>query len=86
VAALIREATLIDVTIQIVACRDPNDDQLLALAVAGQATCIITGDADLLQLHPFQEIPILSPDAFLSALDAPDTSAAIDEALSANNS
>src|SRR5258708_10566084 len=57
---------LIDVNVPVVACRDPKDDKFLALALAIQADCIITGDEDLLVLHPFREIPILSPGHFLS--------------------
>lgn len=46
-------------------CRDPDDDMFLDLALAANAVCIITGDSDLLTLHPFQKIPILSPGNFL---------------------
>jgi uncharacterized protein len=42
-------------------CRDPDDDEVLALALAAQVDLIISGDDDLLVLHPFQGIPILSP-------------------------
>ncbi len=42
-------------------CRDPNDDKLLETALQGQADCIVTGDADLLVMSPFQGIPILTP-------------------------
>jgi putative PIN family toxin of toxin-antitoxin system len=31
-------------------CRDPDDDQVLAIAVAGAADVLVTGDADLLAL------------------------------------
>lgn len=64
-AGLIREATLIEPTEAIAACRDPKDDKYLELAVAGEATCIVTGDRDLLILDPFRGIPILGPRAFL---------------------
>ena len=49
----------------ITACRDPRDDKYLELAVACNASCIITGDKDLLILHPFRGIPILSAADFL---------------------
>lgn len=49
----------------ITACRDPKDNMILEVAVNGDAHCIITGDADLLALHPFQSISILTPSAFL---------------------
>lgn len=45
----------------ILASRDVRDYELLELAVAGQATCIITGDPDLLDLHPFRGIPSSRP-------------------------
>ncbi|MDM8173124.1 putative toxin-antitoxin system toxin component, PIN family [Olivibacter sp. 47] len=50
----------------ITACRDPKDDKYLSLAVSAQASCIITGDKDLLVLHPFDKIPILNPTDFLT--------------------
>jgi len=40
--------------------RDPDDDAVLALAVAAQADLIITGDADLLVLGAHADIPILT--------------------------
>jgi|SRR5215213_2168149 len=42
-------------------CRDVDDDNILAAAVAGNCECIITGDKDLLVLKQFQGINILSP-------------------------
>lgn len=42
-------------------CRDPDDDLVLATAVAGKADLIITGDNDLLVLKSFQSVRILSP-------------------------
>jgi predicted nucleic acid-binding protein len=42
-------------------CRDPDDDEVLALAIAAQADLIISGDNDLLVLQQFNGIPILSP-------------------------
>lgn len=64
-AALARESQWIDAGVQITACRDPKDDKFLSLAVSGHATHIITGDSDLLALHPFQGIQILQPQVFL---------------------
>jgi putative PIN family toxin of toxin-antitoxin system len=54
----------------IAACRDPRDDQFLEVAVSGKADVLVTGDEDLLVLHPFAGIPILPPAAFLRMLDA----------------
>jgi putative PIN family toxin of toxin-antitoxin system len=54
---------------RITACRDPKDDKFLEVAVAGKADVIVSGDQDLLVLHPFAGIPIVSPAAFLQMLD-----------------
>ena len=64
-AVLVRRSSLIEPTLRITACRDPKDNQILELAVSGQANFIITGDDDLLVLHPFQNIEILTPDTWL---------------------
>jgi len=48
------------------ACRDPRDDKFLELAVHGQAGVLITGDEDLLALHPFRGIAIPTPAEFLA--------------------
>lgn len=56
---------------RIEACRDPKDDQILEVAVEGEADVIVTGDDDLLVLHPFQGIPIVGPAEFLARLDQP---------------
>jgi len=74
VAFLVRLDDLIDwvqPTRAIRACRDPKDDQFLEAAVHGNADALITGDADLLALHPFHDIPILTPDRFLSGFASP---------------
>lgn len=57
---------LVIVSEPVIACRDPKDDKFLALALAIKADCIVTGDQDLLVLHPFQKIPILTPGDFLT--------------------
>jgi putative PIN family toxin of toxin-antitoxin system len=58
---------------RITACRDPRDDKFLEVAVAGEADLIVSGDQDLLALHPFEAIPILSPAEFLEILVDADT-------------
>ena len=47
------------------ACRDPNDDKFLEVAINGTADFILSGDKDLFALHPFHDIPILSPTEYL---------------------
>lgn len=44
-------------------------NKFLELAISESAECIITGDQDLLVLHPFREIPILTANEFLSSYD-----------------
>jgi len=57
---------------RIVACRDPRDDKFLEVAVSGRAQVIVSGDEDLLTLHPFERIPIVAPARFLAMLDKDD--------------
>lgn len=45
-------------------CRDPDDDTVLASALAGNCRCLVTGDKDLLVLGRFQEIAIVTPTDF----------------------
>lgn len=65
---LIREATVVEVSRHVTACRDPKDDKYLSLAVSGSGSFIITGDDDLLVLHPFQGIAIVTPAQFLASI------------------
>ena len=46
-------------------CRDPDDDRVLATALAGEVDFIVTGDSDLLVLESFHGIRIVSPRQFL---------------------
>ena len=68
--ALVAEYINVCVTIPIIypirACRDPKDDKFLEVAVHGHANLIITGDRDLLDLHPFRGIAILPPAQYLA--------------------
>ena len=68
-AALVREAELVEVVHVVSECRDPKDNKFLELAVSGNASHIISGDADLLVLHPFRGIAIVTPQVFLAAAD-----------------
>jgi uncharacterized protein len=47
-------------------CRDPDDDWVVATAVAEEAEAIVSGDADLLTLASYSGIEILSPRQFVS--------------------
>ncbi len=46
-------------------CRDAKDQPFLALALAAEGSTLVSGDEDLLVLHPWNGIPILTPAAFL---------------------
>jgi putative PIN family toxin of toxin-antitoxin system len=45
-------------------CKDPDDENILAVAVKEEVDCLITGDEDLFELKKFQKIPILKPKEF----------------------
>ena len=47
---------------------DADDDAVIACALAAKANLIVTGDRDLLVLHPFGEIAILNPTAALQRI------------------
>lgn len=59
-------AEMVPVLHEIKACRDPRDDKFLELAVSGSANLLLTGDRDLLALHPFRSIPIFTPSDWLA--------------------
>jgi putative PIN family toxin of toxin-antitoxin system len=47
-------------------CRDPDDDMVLACAVAAQAQYLVTRDKDLLDLQQYAGIAIVTPEALLT--------------------
>ena len=48
--------------------RDPNDDMVIATARAARASYLITRDRDLLILQTYEDITILTPEAFMATL------------------
>jgi len=46
-------------------CRDPKDNLFLALALVAEADLLVSSDEDLLVLHPWRGIPIVTPAEFL---------------------
>ena len=48
---------------------DPDDEKILAIAVGGEASIIISGDKHLLNLKEYQGITIFTPRQFLDQLE-----------------
>lgn len=68
-ALLLRLAPLteiVEVVERIRALCDPKDDKFLEAAVNGHADVLVTGDRDLLDLHPFRGIPVLTPAGYVA--------------------
>jgi len=63
---LARLARWHSVTCRVTDCRDHKDNKFLELALDAKAAMIVSGDHDLLCLHPWRNIPIVSPSAFLA--------------------
>jgi putative PIN family toxin of toxin-antitoxin system len=64
--------TVDDVEIPEDVIRDPKDRIVLGCAVGGKADYIVSGDKDLLVLGMYQNIPIVSAEAFLKHLTPAD--------------
>jgi putative PIN family toxin of toxin-antitoxin system len=62
-----KDTAIFGVHIKVDACRDPKDNKFLELAIAADASCIVSGDQDLLILNPFNGIPIMSASDFLKS-------------------
>ncbi len=70
-AVLIHHADLVEVDVTVIDYRDPKDNKFLELAVSRHASHLVTGDQDLLVLHPFRTTSILTPREFLAEIAAP---------------
>lgn len=64
--ALSLRAEFVAVATAVSICRDPKDNFLLSLAADGNATHLITGDKDLLDLTTFGETKIITLATYLS--------------------
>ena len=69
-AALVERAVLVEITENVQECRDPKDDKVLELALNGEARYIISGDRDLLVLHPFRNVLVITADEFLKTIES----------------
>ena len=54
------EPVVVEEPLSLPDCRDPFDRPFLALALAGEADVLVTGDADLLTLAPDFAVPIIT--------------------------
>jgi putative PIN family toxin of toxin-antitoxin system len=65
---LLASAEWVPIKNRVTECRDPKDDKFLELALNGHADVIVSGDQDLLTLHPFRGIPVLKPADFIQMI------------------
>ena len=65
-SGILRVVEKVEIIRKIKACRAPKDNKFLELAISGQAEVIITSDKDLLILHPYQSIQIITPAQYLN--------------------
>lgn len=66
IRVLNRVAERVDIISPVKACRDPKDDKFLEVAINGEADLIVTGDKDLLALHPFRGVEIITPREYIA--------------------
>lgn len=57
---------IVEIVQRVRASRDPKDDKFLETALNGEANVLVSGDNDLLTLHPFRGTDILSPAEYLA--------------------
>jgi putative PIN family toxin of toxin-antitoxin system len=55
-------------------CRDPKDNKFLALAKLAAAEVLVSSDDDLLTLHPWCGVQVITPAAFVALASAPSLS------------
>ncbi|WP_295888083.1 putative toxin-antitoxin system toxin component, PIN family [uncultured Thiohalocapsa sp.] len=60
-----RHVVMVAVTQGVADCIDPKDNKFPALAEAAEAELIIASDPHLTDMHPWRDIPIMPPAAFL---------------------
>lgn len=61
-------AEIVPITEHVTDCRDPKDNKFLDLALAANAQILVSSDSDLLVLHPYRTIHIITPSEFLKKI------------------
>lgn len=59
---------IIPITLTITDCRDAKDNKFLEAAICGEAQYLVSGDTDLLTLHPYNGLSIITPSEFLNVV------------------
>jgi len=67
------EIVLITRTVSRIAAH-PHDDLVIATAISGNASLIVTGDREFLRVRQYEGVEIISPQEFLTRLDETDAS------------
>lgn len=67
IQTLIQVTRFVDVHSSVTDCSDPKDNKFLALALDAGAEQIISGDSDLLELHPYRGVTIWTSADFLAS-------------------
>ena len=69
-ALILADAHLVTPITVVRACRDPDDDKYLDLALAAEAYAIVTGDRDLLSMSPWRGIRIMDAREYVTLIAA----------------
>lgn len=69
-ATLAQSTVFFAVNTQVTDCKDPKDNQFLSLALSTDCQLIVSGDQDLVSMHPYQHVHILRPRDFLNFLSS----------------
>lgn len=65
IAEFRKRVSFFEVTLAVSDCPDPDDNKFLALAETAQAELIVSSDPHLTNMHPWRDIAIMLPAAFL---------------------
>lgn len=68
VGALLVRADRVEPVERVFDCRDAKDNMVLEAALAGGVGVIVSGDADLLVLHPWRGVAVVSAGEFVAGV------------------